>query len=270
MLFVSSDVFFLRSRARAQLGAAAAVVGERQRQRAGLVVRKWVLAAVENLEPLRDAVVDECCERLVNTDGGLGGRGEVLAAELAREDLSFFVGDDAAGRAVALVADEDHRHVLRGEALDVLHPRRDVLEGLPIGHIEDQHDSVTAAIVRMSYSSESLLSGGIPCLKFDDFQLALKRHHPKIASNRGEKSQTPRIVAVSIEETRFAATGVSNQNRLDDNVLLRAEGVGLLGRAQNGLHVVWMVMLVVCCGFLWVLVSLSLLFSFLSLFFFFV
>ena len=76
--------------------------------------------------------------------------------------LALFVGDLALLDEVALVADEDLVDAFLGVLFDLVHPVVDRLEGVPVGHVVDDDDSVGALVVGRGDGFEPLLAGGIP------------------------------------------------------------------------------------------------------------
>lgn len=56
-------------------------------------------------------------------------------------------------------------NILTGVALYLLQPLLDVVEGLRVGNIVNDNDTVGASVVRGSDSSESFLTGCVPNLK---------------------------------------------------------------------------------------------------------
>lgn len=70
--------------------------------------------------------------------------------------------DDLLVRHIALVAYEELVDALGGISVDLLEPLLDVVEGIHVGDIVDNADTVGAPVVGGCDGSESLLAGSIP------------------------------------------------------------------------------------------------------------
>ena len=63
---------------------------------------------------------------------------------------------------IALVADEQLVHALRGITVDLLQPLLDVVEGVHVGHIVHHADTMRTTVIGRRDGSESFLTSGVP------------------------------------------------------------------------------------------------------------
>ena len=101
-------------------------------------------------------------ERLLNVSGSLGRGLNVGDAEAVSEGLGGLVLDVAAVDEVALVADEELAHVLRGVAVDLREPHLDVVERIEDGDVVNDDDAVGAAVVSRGDGAEAVLASSVP------------------------------------------------------------------------------------------------------------
>ena len=80
--------------------------------------------------------------------------------------LGYSVLNDLLVGHIALVADEQLIDALGSVPINLLKPLLDVVEGVHVGNIVDDADSVGATVVGRSDGTETLLAGGIPLNSF--------------------------------------------------------------------------------------------------------
>lgn len=86
---------------------------------------------------------------------------------------------------IALVRQDDHAHIRPTVLFHFLQPAVDILKGLPIRKVKNNHDSVCVLIIRLGYGSVSLLASRIPNLKPDRAFVYLQSPKPEIDSDCG-------------------------------------------------------------------------------------
>lgn len=66
---------------------------------------------------------------------------------------------------IALIRQYHHANVWPTVFLNFLQPTRDVLEGLPVGEVEDDHDAVGVFVVGLGDGAVALLTSRVPDLQ---------------------------------------------------------------------------------------------------------
>lgn len=82
--------------------------------------------------------------------------------------LCHGVVDDLLVSHIALVADEQLVDALGGVSVNLLQPLLHIVEGIHIGNIVDDADTVSATVVGRSDGTETLLASGVPLLGVAD------------------------------------------------------------------------------------------------------
>lgn len=108
--------------------------------------------------------------------------------ELVRRN-TFFSLDLTVVLQVALVADEELDDVLVTELVDFSQPVFNVLEGLAVGDVVNQDDSVGTLVVGGGNGFESLLSSGVPDLEFDGAAVQVEGANLEVDSDGGEEAE---------------------------------------------------------------------------------
>ena len=101
-------------------------------------------------------------EGLLNVDRILGRGLKEGDLKVTSELCTLLCTDLANLLHVAFVANEDLADSWVGEPLDLVHPLSHVIEGVPVGHIIHDDDTVCASVVAACQSSEALLSCCVP------------------------------------------------------------------------------------------------------------
>ena len=85
---------------------------------------------------------------------------------------------------IGFIAHQEFDNILVSVLVDLSQPVLNVLEGLSVGDIVDEDDSVSTFVVRGSDGLEAFLSGGVPNLKLDGASSRLEGSNLEINSNR--------------------------------------------------------------------------------------
>jgi len=88
---------------------------------------------------------------------------------------------------VTLVAEDHPFHVLIGVLVNVPQPLSDIIKGLGVGNVVDQHDTHGTTVVTSGDGVEPLLTRGVPDLQFDFLPSKLNSLDLEVDSNRGDE-----------------------------------------------------------------------------------
>mmetsp|Transcript_21254 Transcript_21254/g.46125 ORF Transcript_21254/g.46125 Transcript_21254/m.46125 type:complete len:116 (+) Transcript_21254:571-918(+) len=100
-----------------------------------------------------------------------------------------------------------------------MEPLFDIVEGLIIGHVIDNNDTVGSSVVGRGDGAETFLSSGIPDLKLDCLTVQLNCTDFKINTNGRDVRLRVSIISKPKEKTRFTNTRVSDKKKFEEIIV---------------------------------------------------
>ena len=123
-------------------------------------------------------------EAVFNANIAFGGRLKVWYAVVLGKFLTFFPAYFPFIDEVTLVSNQYLTHIIVSKFINFEHPLSHILESFPISHVIDNNDSMRASIVARCQRPKSLLSCGIPNLKFNVLSIHFNSLDFEIDSDR--------------------------------------------------------------------------------------
>jgi len=135
---------------------------------------------------------------------------------------------------VTLVANQQLIDVLAGVAINFLQPLFDIVEGLLVGDVVDDNDTVGAPVVRRGDGPESLLPGCIPDLQLYRLPVKLYSSDFKVDTYCGNVGLSVCVVGKSQKQARLSHSRVSDEKKLEKVVIF-----GIHGRHDAGVSALY-------------------------------
>jgi hypothetical protein len=173
-------------------------------------------------------------EGLLDIAGILGRCLEEGDSEAVRELLRHSIFDNLLVRHIALVAYEQLVDAIGGVAINLLKPLLHVVEGVHIGDIVDDADTVSPSVIRTGNGPETLLAGSIPNLELYCLAIELYRSDFKINADCGNVRFRVGIIRKPQEKAGLSDTRVSDKEELEEVIVFRVHDDGLSGSGESG------------------------------------
>lgn len=168
-------------------------------------------------------------ESLLDIAGVLGRRLEEGNSQAISKLLGDSVLDDLLVRHIALVAYEQLVDAVGGIAVNLLKPLLDVVEGIHVGDIVHDADTVGTTVVRASDGSEAFLASGIPDLELYGLAIEFYRSDFEINTDSGNVRLRIGIVGKPQKKAGLSDTRVSDEEELEEVIVfgIHDDGRGL-------------------------------------------
>ena len=131
----------------------------------------------------------ESSEGLFDVDCVLGRCFEELNAQRLGQSFSFFGLDLSVGLKIGFVTNKKLDNVFVSVLVDFGKPVLNILERLSVSDIVDEDDTMGTLVIRSSDGFKSLLSGGVPDLKFDGVSSSFEGSDLEIDTDGGQEAE---------------------------------------------------------------------------------
>ena len=128
------------------------------------------------------------CECFFDIDSIFSWSFQEFDSKRVSESFSFLSFHLSARFKIRLVAYQKLDNILISVFVDLSKPVLNVLEGLPVGDIVDEDDSMSPLVVGGSDSLEAFLSRGVPNLKLNSASSRFEGSNLEINSNRWKET----------------------------------------------------------------------------------
>jgi hypothetical protein len=112
-------------------------------------------------------------ESLFNICGSLRRGFEELNTERICKLLSLLSRNDTLGGQIGLVTNQKLVNILTGVSVNFMQPLLHIVEGLIVGDVVNNDDTVGTTVIGRRDGTETFLSSGVPNLKLDRFAIKL-------------------------------------------------------------------------------------------------
>ena len=128
------------------------------------------------------------CECFFDIDSIFSWSFQEFDSKRVSESFSFLSFHLSASLEIGFIAHQEFDNILISVLVDLSQPVLNVLEGLSVGDIVDEDDSVSTLVVRGSDGLEVFLSCGVPYLKLNGASSGLEGSNLEINSNRWKEA----------------------------------------------------------------------------------